>query len=110
MSMPPLPRQLNTDDPAEIAAVLRQVVDYLHRSPKFEIKKMQSSTSVSHTIKTNIRRVLGLLRIQAYKTESVDDALTLRALPDYRPVAGGLKDRVNLAGVNHTFHYLVIGE
>ena len=111
MTMPPLPRQINPGaSPSEVAASVRDIVSYLNAMPKFEVKTVQSSTGVSHTIKTGLRRVLGLLRIQAYKTQTVDETLSLPALGDWRQVGGGLKDRVNLGEVNHTLVYLVIGE
>lgn len=107
---PPLPRQLNSADPSEIMAWSRQLVDYVHRLPRFEIKVVEASTEVEHTLKTNIKKPIGVLLVQAYKTKTVDDTLTLRALPDWRRTADGLKVRVDTSGVSHTFYYLIIGE
>jgi len=109
-AMPPLPRQLNSDSPDEMRAVIRQIVDYLRALPRFEIKKVEMATEVSHTLKTNVRHPVILLRGQAYKTESVDESVVYTALPDWRPTADGLRDRVDTSGVKTTMVYLIIGE
>lgn len=108
--MPPLPRQINSADPNDLRESIRQIVDYLHALPRFEIIATDTSTGVSHTMETDLQHPLGLLLMQAYETNDPDKTLTLRALPDWRPVAEGLEDRRNTGEVDHTLVFLAIGE
>lgn len=108
--MPPLPRQLNSNDAGELREVVRQIIDYLHALPRFEIKKMAASTSDYHTVKTDLKRPVIMLVGQAYKTEEPDTTVSVEGLPDWRRVDDGLKHRIDTSEENYMFHYLIIGE
>ena len=110
MATIPLPRQINSADPQELMEVIRQLVNFVHSLPRFEIKTVRSSQEVSHTFSTDIDNPKVVLVGQAYKTNNVDESLSVEGLPDWRPVEGGIKHRIDTSGVNHTFHYLIIGE
>ena len=113
--MPPLPRQLSSSDPREVISVVRQIVDYLHALPRFELKKVTGSTVDADgylTVSTKLKHPYAMLLGQIYETESPDDVVSHeeRALPDWRPVEGGLKHRIDTSEANVTLHYVIIGE
>ena len=108
--MPPLPRQIATnDDPREVATVVGQLVDYLHRTPRFQLVTVESTTSTGFTLKTDMR-VKGMLLVQAFEVKRPSSVVAFEALPDWRPDDDGVKIRVDTGAKLTSFTYLLIGE